>query len=136
MSRFIDPAATVPVDMGECQCPGKPHTKDVANIRKEYSGRDRSNMRSVASQAILSSTDENAGTADAIAPFVVSWNLMGPDGQPMRPSRQAIGLLDEDSLMALILGISAQVAGSEQAPNPSGAPSVASPQESASPTPA
>lgn len=134
MSRFIDPSSTVPVDLGDCQCPGKPHSKDVVQVRKEYSGRDKETMGSVANRAIESDSD-NAGTADAIAPYVVSWNLLRADGQPMPCNRGSIALLDDETLSAIIVGVANAVAKSESLPNRSGGPSAESPLGTASPTP-
>ena len=127
MSRFADPRATLEVDLGPCECPGAPHDRDVAVIRSQYSEMDAAWLRN--SVADLDSA------AEAWARFIVSWNLLGPNGEDFPASPAAFASLHTATFEQIAMAIGKAARESNTVPNRSGAPSVASPRRSASPTP-
>lgn len=129
MSRFADASTTVEVDLGPCECPGGPHAKDFALIRADLSGAECAILLG------LGDLDQEE-TAEAVAPFIVSWNLLGSDGKEWPPSPEALFALKGPTSEAIGKAIGEVVVKSiGPLPNPSGAPSAASSQASASPTP-
>ena len=127
MSRFADPRATRTVDLGACECPGTPHPRDEVVLRSEYSGSE------IAAIAALG-TDEEETAAAGFVPYIVSWNLHDPDGQPWPPSGESLLALKQATLSAIIEGITVGIRESITLPNASGAPSPASSRGSASRT--
>ena len=125
MSRFADPRATRTVDLGPCECPGTPHERDEALIRSELSGSE------IARIVSASQTDESEASA-AFAPYVLSWNLLDPDGQPTEPSADLLTQLMATTLQSLVTAISEVVTASVQVPNRSSGPSRASSRGTAS----
>lgn len=127
MSRFADPAAVREVDLGPCECPGAPHSRDWAKVRADLSGSELTILLSLGGL----SQDE---AAERIAPFIDSWNLLGPDGSEWPPSPAALFALKGATAQAIgaaIAGVVDEVIG--PLPNPSGARSRASSRASASP---
>lgn len=127
MSRFADRRATQEVDLGPCECPGTPHDKDWAKVRSEYSGSDLAAIRSA-------SEEDEAAAADALAPYVVEWNLLGPDGDEWPPDGDALRDLNQSTLTAIINAISECITASARVPNRSSGRSQASPRATASRT--
>jgi len=127
MSRFADPAAVREVDLGACECPGTPHSRDWAKVRAEYSGVDLGAIRSA-------SEEDEAAAATALAPYVVEWNLLGPDGEERAPDGESLRDLKQETLSAIINVISECITESARVPNRSSGPSAASSRATASPT--
>lgn len=118
MSRFADATATRTVPLGPCECPGTPHESDWAKVRKELSGSD------IGIISNASATDEVAA-AGTMAPYVIEWNLLGPNGEPWPPSAESLLALNAATLGAVVGAIQASIAESAGTvlPNASGAPS-------------
>lgn len=136
MSRFADPTAVTEVNLGPCECPGTPHGSDLAYIRSQFSARELVTLGAeIRRLSAMAEEDEDAMVSDALIRFVVSWNLLGPDGQPSTPTRDLIYQLTTPTLTTLIEAVTTAVSEAEQLPNPSSALSAASSPESASPTP-
>ncbi len=128
MSRFADPRAVQEIDLGPCECPGAPHERDIAVIRSDYSDTDAALLRA-------STVDVETGAAE-FAKHIVSWNLLGPNGEPWPPSAESVMALKAPTLTPIAEAIARAVNESNQLPNRSGAPSAASSRGSASRTPA
>jgi len=65
----------------------------------------------------------------------LEWNLLGPSGAPAPLTPASIAELDFDTIKTIAEKADALVENNGSLPNDSGAPSAASSQESASPTP-
>lgn len=129
MSRFADPAAVREVDLGACECPGTPHSRDWAKVRADLSGSELNILLNLGGL----SQDE---AAERIAPFIDSWNLLGPTGDDWPPSPAALYALKGPTAQAIGAAIAAvvdEVIG--PLPKPTGARSRDSSRASASPTP-
>lgn len=141
MSRFADPTATAPVDLGACQCPGTPHEADTVVVRWQLSGSALARVGTSETMGRLTG-DPFAGYRQLAAEGIVSWSLLHEITEddatvvvPVPITDRYIEALDKDTLTTIAEAID-ELAGSKgKLPNASGAPSVASPQESASPTP-
>lgn len=127
MSRFADVSATRTVPLGPCECPGTPHDEDWATVRTDLSA---SELRLLLNLDGLS--DDEA--AEAIAPFVTEWNLLGLDGEDWPPTPEALFALKGETSSVIGNAIAAVVRENLHLPNPSGAPSPASSRGSASRT--
>lgn len=127
MSRFADPTSTETVDFGECECPGKPHPSDWAKLRADLSGSE------IAILMNLSGMDQEA-SAEAVAPFILEWNLLDTDGEPVEPSAVALYALKGPTANAIGAGIGKILRRNIRSPNRSSAPSRASSRGSASHT--
>ena len=134
MSRFADPRAEAEVDLGPCECPGTPHDADRAWVRAEFSARELVALGRETARLAASDADD-AMVADALAPYVLRWNLIGPDGRECQPTPELLSQLKAPTLTAVIEAISGIVTAADTVPNPSGARSAASSPASASPTP-
>lgn len=119
MSHFVDPSARKRVDLGD---------GDWVDIRAELTPSD---IR----QFTLATDADDAGVAAILAPFVLEWNLRGPDGASVPVSPEAILVLKLASLKTVVNGLGEVVKAASTVPNPSGAPSPESSRGSASPTP-
>lgn len=127
MSRFADPAAVREVDLGPCECPGTPHSRDWAKVRADLSGSELAILLGLGGLG-----QEEA--ADRIAPFIDSWNLLGPDGADWPPSPEALFALKGPTAQAIGAAIAAvvdEVIG--PLPKATGARSPGSSRASASP---
>jgi hypothetical protein len=125
------------VTIGPCQCPGTPHEQDEATVRWDLGasalariGRaelDRNRLR-----------DPMAAWRQLVLEAVASWNLLLPNddgvGVPAPIIPDVVAELDDDTLTTLATAIDNLIDSSGTLPNASGAPSVASSPESASPT--
>ena len=134
MSRFANPEALAEVDLGPCECPGAPHDHDAVQIRAEYSAREIILLSREMEQMEKADADD-AALSDALTKYVVSWNLIGNDGEPCPPDAASLALLKSSTLTTIVTAIGDAIKDNEQLPNPSGAPSAASSPESASPDP-
>lgn len=135
MTRFADPSKVAVVPLGPCECPGTPHEQDEATVRWDLSD---SALARVGQAQLLAGRDFYAPYRALIVEAVVSWNLQvlhegEPVTVPIAPA--TIAELNEATLDALGKAIDALIETKGQLPNDSGAPSPASPEESASPTP-
>ncbi len=128
MSRFADPAVVETVDFGECLCPGAPHDSDWAKLPGELT------LSQIRRAMLLTNLDDDDAVAAGLAPFVIEWNLLGPNGEPWPPSAESIAALKVATLTGLITGLAHVVETSSALPNDSSAPSAESSRESASPT--
>lgn len=127
MSRFADQSAVRKVDLGPCECKDTPHSSDWAEVRTDLSDSELAILFDLPQ-------DQDAAAA-AIAPFVPRWNLTGPDGEEWPPSPAALFLLKRDTMKAIGTALAEVMKENANLPNPSGAPSPASPRGSASRTP-
>lgn len=125
MSRFADVTATRRVDLGACLCPGTPHDGDYALVRAELSTPEIAKMATAADPEAI---------ADVLAAFIVEWNLLGPDGTLWPATGENILRLKPPTLSSIVEAHGDVAAESSTVPNASGAPSPASPRESASRT--
>lgn len=134
MSRVVNLEGTRFV-IGECQCPGRPHPEDEAMLRAEGGV---GIISAVEGSALLPNGVWSNWEARIrlVALFLVSWNLLGPDGQPAPATEQSIRLLDEDTLTLLSDECDDRLRRAKPLPNASGAPSVTSSPGSASSIPA
>lgn len=119
MSRFADPRATRTVELGACECPGTPHSTDWIKVRGDLSAQE---------SAILLGLPrlEPERQAEVIAPFVVEWNLIGPDDEDWPVTPENLFLLKGDTSEKLGLGLADSIKESGNFPNLSGSPSRAS----------
>ncbi len=138
MSRFADQSATEVVVIGVCQCPGTPHERDEATVRRQLSGSALARIGRAELEGAVR-LDPMAAYRQVILESVVSWNLLalGPAGKerpivavPITPA--TVAELDSDTLTTLATAIDALVAAEGQLPNASGAPSAESSPGSAS----
>lgn len=135
MSRFADPSKVETVPLGACQCPGTPHERDEARVRWQLSA---SALARIGQAKLSAGTDFYAQHRQLILEATVSWNLQvlhdgSPVTVPIVPA--TVAELDEATIDALAQAIDDLIESKGQLPNDSGAPSVESPRESASPTP-
>jgi hypothetical protein len=135
MSRFADPAATQSVTLGPCECPGTPHGQDEAVVRWQLGA---SALARVGAAELSSSRgDVYASWRQLIVEATVSWNLQTEyEGKVVAVPVTAatVAELDEATLTTLATAIDEAIQAKGVLPNGSGAPSPASPRESASPT--
>jgi len=135
MSRFADRTAEREITLpGNCQCTGTPHDTDRVWVQGDFSARDVVLLQRATRTA--GESDDNATVAAVLLPWIRRWNLLEDDGSGAQITADTLDSLRPTDLEAIIGGLSESVMASSTVPNPSGAPSVASPQESASPTPA
>lgn len=128
MSRFADPTATRTVDLGACECPGEPHDADIVQVRSEYSSSDVTALASTPD-------DDEAAAAEIVASFVVSWNLLGPDGAAWPPAADSLLALKPYTLNLISEAITAGVQDALVVPKASGGASPRSQRERTSRTP-
>lgn len=136
MSRFADPMAVQTVSLGPCQCPGTPHEQDEAVIRWQLGA--SALARVGAAELSASRGDVYASWRQLITEATVSWNLkVTYNGEvvDVPVTAATVAELDEDTLTTLAKAIDEAIQAKGILPNASGAPSPASPQGSASPTP-
>jgi hypothetical protein len=141
MSRFADPTATAPVDLGACQCPGTPHEKDEGLLRWQLGGSALARIGTAETIGRLTG-DPFAGYRAVAAECLVSWNLLieqVEDGVtsvvPVPINSRSIEALDDVTLTKIAETADELIQGKGTLPNASGAPSVESPLGSASPIP-
>lgn len=135
MSRFADPSKVAVVPLGPCECPGTPHEQDEATVRWELSASAEARVGAAQMQA---GSDFYAPYRALIVEAVVSWNLMvthNGEVVPVPCVPATVAEMDDRTLDKLGEAINDLIEAKGQLPNDSGAPSAASPQESASPTP-
>jgi hypothetical protein len=132
--------ATTTVVLGECRCPGRPHTEDTAEVLLELP------WDVLIEAGALFGAAEQAGNASASASFhakgyralvlgcVVAWNVTDAEGDPV-PISMA-GKLRQERMGPIIEAVNATYERAKAPlPNASGAPSRRSRRESASPNP-
>lgn len=125
MSRFVDDSATTRVELGPCECPGSPHGEgDYARVRSQLSAHE------IARWSMSSGEELGAETAALVA----EWNLLGPKGEAMPVTAEAILALMTPTLSAIVEHISHAIRDSASPPNRSGAPSASGSSGSASPS--
>lgn len=100
MSRFVNTTATRTVDLGPCECPGTPHARDEALVRAEMSNQDILDF---------ANSEDGEETAEAVANLTIGWNLLGDDGKPCPPTKEAVLALFTPTLRSLIKGIGESV---------------------------
>lgn len=140
MSRFADPSVTRTIDCGACQCDGTPHDHDEAVVRAQLGGSALKRIEQANVYGALAG-DELAADRQLLLECLVSWTFLAGGAEvpinertPVPINERMIGELDAVTLTT-ISKAAVEVINEGQLPNVSGAPSVASPQESASPTP-
>jgi hypothetical protein len=127
VSRFANATATTLIDLGACECDGTPHETDWVRVRAELTTTEI---------AYFAASDAST-VAAVVAGFVVSWNLLDDNGQPVAPDSEAILALKPPTLGLIVKAVGAASSSSSKTlPNGSGAPSAKSSRASASPTPA
>jgi hypothetical protein len=89
MSHLVDRNAVEVVELGPCECPGKPHESDTIRIRKHISYPDMLHIGDAAGM----------GSVEAVwAVFnirVAGWNLVKEKGKPLPLSRDVWQNLSE-----------------------------------------
>lgn len=142
--RYADAEATTELPLGTCHCPGAtpPHPAgDTATVRTEAGWSELKSAWSYGNMLREDGSgyyDEALGDTMAIVRFTRSWTLVdiGARGkaEPRPITLRTVGLLDEDTFGALKAHMDALLNGRGRLPNGSGARSVDSSPESASPT--
>jgi hypothetical protein len=127
VSRFADSSAVRRVEFGACECPDTPHSGDFAEIRADLSDSELA--------VLFDLPKDQEGAARAVAPFIVRWNLLGPDGSDWPPTPEALYLLKRETMQALGDALADVMRENVTLPNRSGARSRASSRASASRTP-
>lgn len=131
MGNYADPAATRPVTIGPCRCPGAPHAEDTADIVVRFGYGDKARIRQTTRVAGI-----EAGYQVAILLGVKRWNLVLPDGAVRPIDAEQIGRLDEWTVDRLLedelLGAAFE---DDDLPLAPAASSQSGSQESGSPTP-
>lgn len=131
MGNYVDPAATRPVTIGPCRCPGTPHEADTADIVVRFGYGELARIRQTTRAAGL-----EAGYQVAILLGVKRWNLVLPDRSARNVDAEQVGRLDEPTVNRLLddelLGAAFE---EEELPLPSAAPSPSGSQASGTLTP-
>src|SRR5690349_6018737 len=110
MGRFVDKSAGEWVPLGACECPGTPHPDgDKAFIRTDLSGSEWA-------------TVGQGNTDRSLTIFIVEWNLLDEDGDPLLINEATVGQLDTPTFRAIDSWIGEHVT-YPALPNASGAPS-------------
>jgi len=103
ISRFANPRVTKPVDLGPCQCPGKPHERDSAVVRGEIGdGEARSAAGHGGYRDGTGVFDGAASDDESIARFTLSWTLVEADLKPVPITTEVAALLDAGTRDALL----------------------------------
>lgn len=138
MSRLSDPSAVETIDLGPCQCPGKPHERDEAVVRFQLSGSALARIGRAELERSVS-LDPYAAYRQTAVECLVSWNLVWEMGDaedrrvmpvPLIPA--TIAELDSTTLTTIAETADKLIQGNGTLPNVSGAPSRASSRGSAS----
>lgn len=131
MGNYVDPAATRPVTIGPCRCPGTPHSEDTADIVVLFGYGERGQIRQATRRAGL-----EAGYQLAILLGVKRWNLVLPDGSAREVDAEQVARLDEATVDRLLSDELLGVAFEEsELPLASAAPSPDGSQGSGTQTP-
>ena len=137
MSRFADPSKVDVIPLGACQCLGPPHEQDEATVpwQRGASGPARIGRAELDK---IRSRDPLASWRQLVLECVTEWNLLIPNdegvGVPAPIIPATVAELDDVTLTTLAEAIDKLLGSRSTVPNASGAPSVASPPGSASPT--
>lgn len=118
---------TATVVLGECRCPGRPHSEDTAEVLLELPW-----------EVLV-----DVGMVEGVAAYrrlvlgaLVSWNLTDASGEPVEVSGATVGRLRSDRLDPIAEAVNAAYEKAKApVPNALGAPSRRSRRESASPNP-
>lgn len=138
MTNYVDPAATRPVTIGPCRCPGTPHETDTADIVRLFGYGERARIRQAGR---LGGIEQSYLMAILLG--VKRWNLVMPDGSAREIDSEQVARLDETTVLRL-LGLNAGDGGDQmlgdafaedELPLASAAPSPSGSQESGTPTP-
>ena len=128
--RFADPNATDRLDLGACECSGKPHDSDWVEYRTTIGTAILNSVGMVAQrEGILPAKTK------LIELTLKSWNLCGPDGELAEINADTIGELDPSTAERIYDAVDAAVNANQSLPNPSSARSRATSRVSASPIP-
>lgn len=99
MSRFVDPGDVIEIVVGECECPSKPHPKDVATVRRQlgYAALGRIGMAALA-EGSNGYADPTATRRKLLEESIVSWNFLDAAGEPVPVTASAIAELDQPTV--------------------------------------
>jgi hypothetical protein len=99
VSRFVNPNDTSEVVVGECECPSKPHAKDVALIRRQlsYAALGRIGMAALV-EGTNGFADPTATRRRLLEESIVSWNFLDAEGEPVEVTAEAIAQLDVETV--------------------------------------
>jgi len=130
VSRFLD-LDTTRVPLGPCQCPGKPHTEDEAEVYTTLGWDDLVD--------VANADTDGAGRRILVTRAIARWNLVNDverDGKkvslPVPIVEATVRLLDSGTLEAVAEAVNAAYENARSpVPNDSGAPSEDSSPESA-----
>jgi len=125
--RFVDPSATARLDLGACECPGKPHESDWVEYRTRVSYGVLG--------AISVTGDLMSAKRKLLELSIVDWNLCLADGTVPEINAAAIDALDPATAERIYDAVYIAVQESQTLPNTSGARSAATSRASASRTP-
>jgi hypothetical protein len=119
--------ATTTVVLGECRCPGRPHDEDVAEVHLELP------WDVLVDVGLLNGA---AAYRRLVLGALVSWNLVGADGELVEITPATVGRLRQDRLDPIAEAVNAAYERARAPlPNGPGAPSRRSRRESASQNP-
>ena len=104
ISRFANPLRTKEVSIGACGCPGTPHDLDGGTARVVLGGSALARVGQAALERVTES-DPLRAKRRLILESLVSWNLLGPDGEPWAINEATVELLDEPSVTAFAKAI-------------------------------
>jgi hypothetical protein len=131
VSRFVNKDSTRPVDLGPCQCPGKPHERDEAVVRSRLGYLEIAAISGANSAEDVADTFTTDDSPFDGHPVIVSWNLHDENG-PVEATAIALKRLDAETLGPIVEAVNETIEASGQSPNGSGAPSANGSPESAS----
>lgn len=136
--RFAQRTKTTTVELGPCQCPGKPHDHDSARVVQRFGQDDIVAI----SEAGLGAARERGGfnvmasELKEVELGVVDWTMVDTEGNPIPVTERTVGALDQADLAKIIEALEpAMDRARGPIPNSSDAPSAAGSPESVSPTP-
>lgn len=136
--RFAQRTKTRPVDLGACQCPGKPHDHDTARVVQQF-GQDavvQIGEAGFTAAAARGGFNMAASELKEVELGLVDWILVDAEGEPVPINADTVAALDQASIAKLIEGLEPALDRAQgPVPNVSGAPSAAGSPESASPIP-
>jgi hypothetical protein len=136
VSRFVNPNDTIEIVVGDCECPGKPHAKDVAVARRQlgYAALGRIGMAALA-EGTGGFIDPTATRRKLLEEAIVRWNFLDAEGKEVEVSSAAIAELDQPTVEFLAEKIDSVNRLRDALPNGSSGRSRASSRATASRTP-
>ena len=124
--RFVDPTATDRLDLGACECPGKPHESDWVEYRTQISYGVLG--------AISVTGDVMSAKRKLLELTIVDWNLCAADGTVPDIDAEAIDALDPVTAERIYEAVDGAIQRSQTFPNAFGARSRGTSRASASRT--